>query len=503
MRIESVRIKNLRSFADVTVPFNDFTCLVGPNGSGKSTILCALNVFFRETENASTDLSQLDREDFHQKNTTEPIEITVTFGDLSAEAQQDLADYYRQGKVIVSAVATFNEAAGKAEVKHYGQRLGMMEFKEFFRAAGDNKKVAELKDIYTSIRQRITELPAPGAKDAMIEALHSYETAHSERLVVLPSEDQFYGVSKGANRLARYLQWIFVPAVKDATTEQLEARNTALGKLLARTVRAKTNFEEAVKALRADMQGQYQVLLDKNQHVLTELSDSLKTRLAEWAHPEATVKLEWRQDPEKSVRVEEPFARIIAGEGDFQGELARFGHGLQRSYLLALLHELANSDDASAPRLILGCEEPELYQHPPQARHLAAVLEKLSQGNSQVIVSTAQPVLRFRRRMVRKDLINKHSTVMHMAYADIAQAISTATGKSPTKPSGILAKIHQALQPSLNEIFFATRLVLVEGLEDVGYIAAYLNLLGKWDEYRRIGCHVVPVNGKSEILRPL
>jgi putative ATP-dependent endonuclease of the OLD family len=148
MKIESVRIKNLRSFADVIVPFNDFTCLVGPNGSGKSTILCALNVFFRETEHASTDLSQLDREDFHQKNTTEPIEITVTFGNLTAEAQEDFSDYYRQGKLIVSAVATFNEAAGKAEVKQYGQRLVMPDFKQFFRAVGDNKKVAELKDLY-------------------------------------------------------------------------------------------------------------------------------------------------------------------------------------------------------------------------------------------------------------------------------------------------------------------------------------------------------------------
>src|SRR4029077_3543639 len=52
-------------------------------------------------------------------------------------------------------------------------------------------------------------------------------------------------------------------------------------------------------------------------------------------------------------------------------------------------------------------------------------------------------------------------------------------------------------------MFFATRLVLVEGLEDMAYIAAYLNLLGKWDEYRRIGCHVVPVNGKRELLQPL
>jgi predicted ATP-dependent endonuclease of OLD family len=42
MKIESVRIKNFRSFADETIPFNDYTCLVGPNGAGKSTIPCAL-----------------------------------------------------------------------------------------------------------------------------------------------------------------------------------------------------------------------------------------------------------------------------------------------------------------------------------------------------------------------------------------------------------------------------------------------------------------------------
>lgn len=59
MRIKSIRIQNLRSFADETIPLNDYTCLVGPNGSGKSTVLCALNIFFRETDNTSTDLSQL------------------------------------------------------------------------------------------------------------------------------------------------------------------------------------------------------------------------------------------------------------------------------------------------------------------------------------------------------------------------------------------------------------------------------------------------------------
>lgn len=508
MRISSVRIENFRSFDDATVPLNDYACLVGPNGAGKSTILTALSVFFRESENLPTDLSQLDQEDFHCKHTDKPIQITVTFTDLDDEAQNDFSDYLRQGKLVVSAIATFDAGSGKAQVKQYGQRLGLRTFVPFFEAAGAGEKVAELKVVYAGLRETYPELPAPGTKDAMIQALHDVEAAHPDECELIPSEDQFYGFSKGINRLAKHIQWVYVPAVKDAASEQVEARNSALGKLLARTVRSKTNFDETVKTLRTKMQEQYQELLDGNQHVLDDISTALQTRIAEWAHPDARLRLQWKQDPDKSVRVEEPWAHILAGEGDFEGELARFGHGLQRSYLLALLQELAGTDDEGGPTLILACEEPELYQHPPQARHLAAVLSKLSRGNAQVVVSTHDPLFVSGEgfedvRMVRKDAGSPCSTVSYMSFDEIAQAFAAATGEQPIKPEGALAKVHQALQPALNEMFFTRRLILVEGLEDVAYLLAYLNLLEQSDEYRRMGCHIVAANGKSELLQPL
>ena len=74
-------------------------------------------MFFRELENVPTDLSQLDAEDFHCRNIADPIRITVIFTDLGVEAQGDFASYYRQEKLIVSAVATFDDTTGKAEVK--------------------------------------------------------------------------------------------------------------------------------------------------------------------------------------------------------------------------------------------------------------------------------------------------------------------------------------------------------------------------------------------------
>ena len=508
MKIESVHIENFRSFEDATVPFNNYNCLVGPNGAGKSTVLTALNVFFRESENLQTNLNQLEQEDFHCKNTEAPILITVTFCNLSEEAQDDFSDYVRHGRLVVTAAATFDEASGTAQVKQYGQRLGMTALRPFFEALDGAKKVSELKKNYNELRVTYPDLPVPGTKDAMMTALRNFEAARPDECELIPSEDQFYGFSKGANRLAKHVQWVYVPAVMDATSEQVEARNSALGKLLARTVRSQTNFNETIKKLRVQMKQQYQELLDGNQNVLDNISSALQLRITEWAHPDARLRLQWKQDPEKSVRIEEPWAHILAGEGEFEGELARFGHGLQRSYLLALLQELAGTDDAAGPMLILACEEPELYQHPPQARHLASVLNTLSQGNAQVIVSTHAPLFVSGQgfedvRMIRKDTGQRHSAVSHMSFDEIAQAVAVATGAQPAKPEGTLAKIHQALQPSLNEMFFTRRLILVEGLEDVAYLWSYLHLLGKEDEFRRLGGHIVAANGKSELLQPL
>ena len=508
MKIESVRIENFRSFEDETVPFNDYTCLVGPNGAGKSTVLMALNVFFRETENLQTDVKQLTEADFHRRNTANPIQITVTFTDLSQEAKEDFSHYVRQDKLAVTAVATFDPTTGIANVEQQGKRLGMKAFIPFFKDASNGIAVAELRNTYASIREIHAELPQASTKPAMTQALQAYEESRPEECELIPSKAQFYGVSKGANRLAKHVQWVYVPAVKDATSEQVEAKNSALGKLLERTVRARTNFEVKIENLYNELQKRYQQLLDENQDVLQDLSDTLQSRISEWAHPDARLRLEWKQDPGKSVRVEEPSAHILAGEGEFEGELARFGHGLQRSYLLVLLQELAGSDDADDPTLILACEEPELYQHPPQARHLASVLDSLRKGNSQVIISTHDPHFVTGQgfedvRMVRKDSTNQKSVISHMSFEEMSQAVAYATGNPLPKPAGILAKIHQALQPSLNEMFFTRRLILVEGLEDVAYILTYLNLMEKTAEFRRLGCHIVPVNGKSELLQPL
>jgi predicted ATP-dependent endonuclease of OLD family len=508
MRLEHVHIKNFRAIKDQVVKFSDYTCFVGPNGAGKSTVLIALCVLFRYTTDSTTDLLVLGDEDFHNKNTNEDVEITATFTDLSAEAQQKLAHYYRQDKLIVSAVAKWNKDTHSAPVIQYGKREVMKAFIPFFEAHDRAKLVEELRRLYSDCRTVVSALPDVKAKAAMYDALRAYEEGHPEECTLLNSQDEFYGgAGKGQSLLAQFIQWEYVAAVKDASTEQLEARKTVLGRILERTVRLKMALTEPLDRLREEAYEKYSKLLREHEKELKDLGTSLTERMGEWAHPDARIKLEWRGD-ESQVSIADPLAKVKAAEGTFEGELPRFGHGFQRSFLLALLQELVAIGATGGPKLILACEEPELYQHPPQIRHLASVFDALTEQETQVMVCTHNPLFirgdNFEEiRLVCKDRQKGHAEIRHLRFDELAERIAKAGGERPKKLEGTALRVSQALKPNINEMFFTSVLVLVEGLEDTAYISTQMVLKGDWTEFRRYGGHMVICDGKGKMAMPL
>lgn len=517
MRIRSVRVQNFRAFEDETVSFDSCTCLVGPNGAGKSTILGALNVFFQEASSA-TDVATLTAEDFHGGNTDIPVQITVTFDQLSDAAKEDLSHYVRHGELVVTSIAVFDAKTAKAPVIQWGERLVFKQFAAFFEDDKNKATVEPLRARFFEVTKGLADFPDIGKKPtkaAMIEALRSYEEARPEICESQRSTDHFYGVGRARGRLEPYVQWVYLPAVKDASAEAEEAGNTALGKLLQRTVRQKVNFDDALEALRARARAEYDALLQAQQGTLQEISDSLAKRLAVFAHPDASLMVEWLQGSDKSVSIGEPKATIKAQEGSFKGSMLRFGHGLQRSFLLAILQELASVESGSSaetsierPTLILGCEEPELYQHPPQAKHLSAVLRELAALGNQVMLTTHSPYFvsgeEFEDiRLVRRDGKSGKSHVKCTDFDRFAVRISKATGKKPDKNPVARAKLLAALRPEPSELYFSQRLVLVEGIADRAYLSAALHLDGEWNAMRRAGLYILPTEGKSNILQLL
>ena len=99
--------------------------------------------------------------------------------------------------------------------------------------------------------------------------------------------------------------------------------------------------------------------------------------------------------------------------------------------------------------------------------------------------------------------MDRATSVTRTTHDAVSGRIAEARGEKAIKASGQLAKIHQALQPGLSEMFFASKVVFVEGVEDTAYLTAYLNFLGFWDEYRKLECHIVATDGKGGMLQPL
>lgn len=510
MKLKTLRIENFRAFRDQTVHFDNYTCFVGPNGAGKSTALMALNVFFRQSPEPNVDLSNLTEEDFHRKQTGNPITLTLTFGDLSPDAQSTLKHYYRQGQLVVMAKAVWDPATSSAPVLQYGSRMVMASFAPYFEAVEAKAKAASLKEIYATLRKQYPDLPAASTMDAMQSSLRAYEEAHSDLCELRASADELYGVS-GDSILRKYIQWVYVPPVKFASDEETEAKKTAVGQLLDKVVRQKVSFETDIKTLRDKILTEYRTLVGAKQGVLTEVAASLCQRLQAWTTPNAKVDVAWSDD-ESNVSVTQPLARIMAGDETFLGSLTRMGHGLQRAYLIALLEELASlagAGDVAGPKLLLACEEPELHQHPPQQKHFMSVFEQLAEKDNQVMVTTHSPYFVSGRafehvRMVRNTAKTGEAIVTSTTCDTVAAELAAIRGEpKPAAPNLQQVRLQQALQPSLNEMFFSPVVVFVEGLEDVAYLTACLVLTGRWAEFRRLGCHFVPVGGKSELVQPV
>jgi putative ATP-dependent endonuclease of OLD family len=76
MQLVHARMRNFRSLRDVAVEFGAHTALIGGNGAGKFSILKAIERFYSTAR-------QLDADDFFGRDQSQPIEIELTFGDLT------------------------------------------------------------------------------------------------------------------------------------------------------------------------------------------------------------------------------------------------------------------------------------------------------------------------------------------------------------------------------------------------------------------------------------
>lgn len=490
MKVKSIEIRNFRSIEFVAIDCLQFNSFVGPNGAGKSTVLNALNVFFGEVNSFSVD-------DFHSRNTKTPIVIRLTFHDLSEEAAEEFQHYVRAGQLVVQVEISANGDGSFTKVVR-GERLIFEPFKSFFEV----KSASDRKTIFNELRKQYPEIANATNDEGRKSSIAAYEeTIDQAKKVLTVSGAEFFGVSKGAHKFQRHLSWVYVPAVKDAASESEEAKSSHLGRLIQHTIRSGMDYENDLENIRKKALEAYEALLTGQRDHLTKLQERLSARLREAVTSETDLTLDWKRD-EKSVEVNDPVAQVLLYDRGFSGEVGKFGHGLQRSFLLVILQELIAVDNKVSPTLILGCEEPELYQHPPQAQHLSAVLMELSEADAQVFITTHSPyfidVDHYEGiKMFRNS--DGATSVSKSSFSTIQEGYNAAFSRPLHNEDQARTKLAIQMQPKFNEVFFADKVVLIEGISDQACIEAFLRLSERKSEFQKSGASMLVCEGKSSL----
>ena len=342
---------------------------------------------------------------------------------------------------------------------------------------------------------------------------------------------KFFGFRQvGQARLERFTKFVLIPAVRDAVSDATDQRGSAIHELMELVVRGELSKNDSFSKFEETINQDYKELVDPDKlPQLTNLAGRLTTSLKSYV-PSASVILNWQEPDEISIPM--PKADVRLNEDGFTAPVHRVGHGLQRAFIISLLQMLfrIQSEQSSEngiekentiPDLILGIEEPELYQHPNRQRYLNSILHSLSEGTipgvakrTQVLYATHSPLFvemknfdRIRRIHKSENPDNVKSPLVSVVKSGTMQEVANSLQQAQDNNNGtpftadsLRSRLVAVMTPIVNEGFFGDVVVLVEGEDDR---AAILGCAQSMDiELDALGVSVIPCIGKTNIDKP-
>lgn len=519
MYITNVKIKNYRGIQFDQFEASPFTCVIGENNAGKSTILLATSLFFSGTS--------LGKSDFYDEE--EPIEIELIFSGIEDKDINRLAPDHRErikeilegDKLVLTRL--YNSTEGKSELRC--SRLAPKDPKFEKDVIGGILKGKKGKEISESIislfpqyAQNLSGVKTQKEVQEKLDEIISQMNPNELELKLAPLPT---GID---NSIKSFLpEPIYIAAVKDLRDDVKSKESATFGKLLSILMKFLENSEHFEKITNSfdDLHKLLNVVRDAEKitdnriEKLQDIESQIGQFLSE-NFPKSKIEIEIQKPELKQVFAN---ARILIDDG-VRDVIETKGDGIKRAVTFALLRtyveqyktqkkelsELNKSEsditdsieettlDVGEQPYIFLFEEPELYLHPSAQKILFEALEKLTEANNQVFVTTHSPMF-----------FSPHSTGTFIKIIKEYPTAGKPYGKFLTinllKEIGVKDAFQIICYENNTAAFFANKVLLVEGDSDVIYLKEVAKLLNSEWNFETKNIPIISINGKSNVKR--
>jgi len=494
VRIKTVGIRNFRCLDEVDIDFDQITTFIGPNGAGKSTVLRALDWFFNGDK--SVVLSEEDV--FSGAVDDRKIVVRVDFHQLTNADRELLGDKYAPVDAdVVTIWRTWSAGSDKITGKAFA--FGPFEVVRSLVGAGPRKAA------YQQVVSEHPDLSFPAwTSDGVSEEMMSrWERENPEQLIEAQvSSTNFFGFA-GQGKLSGLFDYVLITADMRAYEEAQDVKSTVVGRILEKAV-DRTAADGELSALTEELAQRHREITERHfDGQLSDLAAALTAEVSSFAIGREimieALGTEFRPQATKF--------RVRVDDHGTKTSVDRQGHGFQRSLLIAALKLLAQRGASAGDDsvIFLAVEEPELFQHPAQAKSFAAVLRGLANDSTsgvQVAYAThsphfIEPTFFDQVRRVERSFTGAGSSRVVIHHASMDRVARILDGH--LQADDVRRRLDNSCLNELRDSLFGSAVLLVEGTTDRAVIEG---IASKTAPLSVAGVEVAVAGSKQQIFLP-